>query len=402
MLFKKDELRLLWPFYLGILILSISSVIMPFIVIYFQELGINYFQIGMIMMGITLGVFLFEVPTGAFADTISRKYSVVLGYAIMSIPLLLFPIFKEPSTLFILWFIAGIGQTFASGAEEAWVVDNLKKERRERLIQEYFIKSTSIYSFGFVISPLIGMFLVKYISLSSLWYFMGAGFFINMLILLIFTKELYKPRKTKKKILTTIKNTKKSFKFIKNHKVILLILLGILALELTDIGNIGWQPLLVDLGLKINELGIVFSLIALLVMISPFIVNKLKGKKIKNTLITIMLIQIIVLGSILFIHPPLFIPAIIFILILNSTYSIHDTIIGPYKHRFIPSKIRSTVSSTENMMRSLSHIILLLFGGLLLDTIGIKETIALGAIFAVIAIIIYRKLPNDTIQVTKK
>ena len=37
-IFKKDELKLLWPFYLESLVFGLSAVIMPFFIIYFLDL----------------------------------------------------------------------------------------------------------------------------------------------------------------------------------------------------------------------------------------------------------------------------------------------------------------------------------------------------------------------------
>src|SRR3989338_6721882 len=85
MLFKKNELRHLWPFYLSTLVVSITSVVIPFMVLYFRELHFSFFQISILFAGFGISMFLFEVPTGALADNISRKLSVTLGYFLAGI-----------------------------------------------------------------------------------------------------------------------------------------------------------------------------------------------------------------------------------------------------------------------------------------------------------------------------
>ena len=77
-IFKKDELKLLWPFYLESLVFGLSAVIMPFFIIYFLDLGLSYFKIALLGSVYSFFIFLFEVPTGAFADGFSRKYSSII------------------------------------------------------------------------------------------------------------------------------------------------------------------------------------------------------------------------------------------------------------------------------------------------------------------------------------
>ena len=160
MLFKKDELKLLWPFYLYYLVFGLSTMIMPFMIIYFVNLGFSFFQIALITSAFGIAMFLFEVPTGAFADSFSRKYSVILGFLITAFAVILIPLMTNFYLLLFMWVLAGIGMTFVSGAEESWVVDNLNKFKRTDLHQEFFIKSGSLAAFGAIFAPFVGALLV--------------------------------------------------------------------------------------------------------------------------------------------------------------------------------------------------------------------------------------------------
>ena len=75
--------------------------------------------------------------------------------------LTIIPLFTNFYFLIFLWVVVGLGMTFVSGAEEAWVIDNLNKYKRKDLHHEFFIKSQSIASFGIIFAPLIGSILVK-------------------------------------------------------------------------------------------------------------------------------------------------------------------------------------------------------------------------------------------------
>ncbi|MHB1064500.1 MAG: MFS transporter [Georgenia sp.] len=77
----------------------------------------------------TLGMVLFEVPTGVVADTIGRRYSYLFGTVTLAVATLLYVLLWQVHAAFWTWAVAsmllGLGYTFFSGAVEAWLVDAL-------------------------------------------------------------------------------------------------------------------------------------------------------------------------------------------------------------------------------------------------------------------------------------
>jgi len=86
---------------------------------------LNFSPLQLLLMGtaIELGVLLGEVPTGVMADVFSRKWSVVLGGAFISSAQLASGIVDQWELYLVTQFVWGIGWTFISGAEIAWVTD---------------------------------------------------------------------------------------------------------------------------------------------------------------------------------------------------------------------------------------------------------------------------------------
>ncbi|EYR64921.1 major facilitator transporter [Actinotalea ferrariae CF5-4] len=80
----------------------------------------------------TLGVVLFEVPTGVVADTWGRRTSYLLGTVTLAVTTLLYLGLWQVGAPFWQWAVSsvllGLGFTFFSGALEAWVVDALRHE----------------------------------------------------------------------------------------------------------------------------------------------------------------------------------------------------------------------------------------------------------------------------------
>jgi MFS family permease len=77
----------------------------------------------------TVGMVIFEVPTGVVADTVGRRASFLLGTLVLSGATVLYWLMWVWSAPFWAWALAsillGLGFTFFSGAVEAWLVDAL-------------------------------------------------------------------------------------------------------------------------------------------------------------------------------------------------------------------------------------------------------------------------------------
>jgi DHA3 family tetracycline resistance protein-like MFS transporter len=81
----------------------------------------------LVMLGTFLEatVLLMEVPTGAFADAVGRKLSVIVGFAVIGIALLTVGLVRSFPMLAIAQILWGLGFTFWSGAEVAWITDEV-------------------------------------------------------------------------------------------------------------------------------------------------------------------------------------------------------------------------------------------------------------------------------------
>jgi DHA3 family tetracycline resistance protein-like MFS transporter len=79
----------------------------------------------LVLLGTALevAVFLFEVPTGVFADTFGRRRSVITGFLLMGCGFALEGVIPEFVAVLAAQAIWGVGYTFISGALEAWIAD---------------------------------------------------------------------------------------------------------------------------------------------------------------------------------------------------------------------------------------------------------------------------------------
>ncbi len=94
----------------------------------FQMAQLNPLQLVLLGTVLELSVFIFEIPTGIVADLKSRKISVIIGYALIGCGFILEGSFQLFGTILLAQMLWGIGYTFISGAEDAWLADEIGEE----------------------------------------------------------------------------------------------------------------------------------------------------------------------------------------------------------------------------------------------------------------------------------
>lgn len=68
-----------------------------------------------------------EVPAGVMADTISRKWSLVITHILVGTSMVVTGLVTAFPTLVVTQMVWGLGWTFASGADVAWITDELDR-----------------------------------------------------------------------------------------------------------------------------------------------------------------------------------------------------------------------------------------------------------------------------------
>lgn len=112
----------------------------------------------LVLIGTTLEVstFLFEVPTGIVADAYSRRLSIVIGYLLIGLGLLIEGFFPAFWPIVISSAIWGLGYTFTSGAKQAWITDEIGEEKANKLFMRTARLSAYAYLFGLGVTLLLG------------------------------------------------------------------------------------------------------------------------------------------------------------------------------------------------------------------------------------------------------
>ena len=122
-----------------------ASIFFPMIFVAFslyQVTDARLTPLQLVLIGTALEVsgFVFEVPTGIIADVYSRKLSIIIGYILMGLGFILMGFYPAFFPILIAQVIWGLGYTFTSGAEEAWISDEIGEEKANQL----FLRATRI------------------------------------------------------------------------------------------------------------------------------------------------------------------------------------------------------------------------------------------------------------------
>lgn len=181
------------------IIISLASSIMftTYAIYYIEELGLNPLQLILIGTAIELTVIIFESITGVVADTYSRRLSIIIATFILgaafifegSIPYLststvVAGLVSAFVLLLIGEFIRGIGETFLSGADQAWLTD----EVGEGAVAKIFIRTNQLRLIASLAGIIISVALAS-IALNLPYIVGGALYILLGVFLCIFMKE---------------------------------------------------------------------------------------------------------------------------------------------------------------------------------------------------------------------
>ena len=142
----------------------------------------------------TLGLVLFEIPTGMIADTWGRRTSYLLGAGIQLVGNLLYFWMWHTKGPFWGWGIAslllGFGYTFFSGALEAWLVDALKDSGYEDDLDPIFAKNQIVTGAAMLVGAIAGGFIAQIATL-GMPYLVRAGLqLVSFFVAFVLMKDL--------------------------------------------------------------------------------------------------------------------------------------------------------------------------------------------------------------------
>jgi MFS family permease len=117
----------------------------------------------------TLGMVVFEVPTGVVADTRGRRFSFLLGTGTLLASTLLYLWMWDIRAPMWGWAVSslliGLGFTFFSGATEAWLVDALAATDHEGSLEAVFGRAQVVGGAAMLVGSVLGGVIAQFTDL---------------------------------------------------------------------------------------------------------------------------------------------------------------------------------------------------------------------------------------------
>ncbi|MBU7034165.1 MAG: MFS transporter, partial [Theionarchaea archaeon] len=359
--------------------------------VYLLDRGFSYSVIGL-ALAVNGGLMaVLEVPTGALADAISRKFSIISGLVGYGLVLLAIPSITGPSTLVLVFALWALPMTLLSGAGEAWVVDNLKAENREDLIKEFFAKDISIQNMGTIFAGLIAGVVVRFLGMDALWYLQGFIVFISISVLAL-QKEHFERKKVRvvESIIETCNNIRDGARFTMRERNVFFIMAAVFFVSVSSqIMTVCSKPFLEIMGVAREYFGYLSAVGAALCVVMPFLA-KYAAELLKREQYYLSLHALgsgLVLVLVLLVRTPGMAGIIFVFMILR--YTTYDPVLEPFFQGFLPPKLRATVASLRNMVLSMA----VLLGDCLIsafaDMAGPQLMLAAGGLFFLPSVLLF-------------
>ena len=129
--------------------------------LFLRSRGLNQLQVNTVAATYFMVTFLTDVPTGAFADAIGRRVSVVLGCLLHAAALMLYFFSYHYWHFIVAEILDGVATTFGNGAIDAWAVDALDAAGFVGAKDRIFSRVAQIFRVGAMTGALAGAYLAR-------------------------------------------------------------------------------------------------------------------------------------------------------------------------------------------------------------------------------------------------
>lgn len=380
----KENIRLDY-FYRFFSNFSITSAIW---VLYLGYKGMNLIQIGLLESIFHITGLIFEIPTGAIADLLGRKKTIVIGRVLSLVACLIVMFSNNFIYLAIGFSIDALSYNLNSGSEDALVYDSLKILGKENEYEKILGRYNLIIEIAGGIAVFIGGALAN-ISFTLSY---AAAIFIN-LISLFFSLRFFEVLNKEKEVRGSLKETlrehfKGSYFILKENKRLrkLLVFFPLVSVFSATVFFYG-QQYFSDSGLSKIQISLIFLAHGIFSGLGSLLSSKInRALKEKGYLFIPLGISVsIILFSLADYKVGIF--SFCFIGFFTAMlYPISSNMIN----ELIPSKMRATIISIDSMIFSIGMVLLFPIAGVIGEYISLRFAfLIIGIIISILGSIIF-------------
>ena len=366
-------------------------IVMPIVVIFFQENGLSLQEV-MILQGMySFMVATMEIPSGYLADVFGRKNTLILGGIFCFFGFLII------SLSFSFWYfiigeiILGIGSCFISGADSAILYDSLAESKKENEYTKVEGVAYGIGNFSEAIAGICGGLLAE-ISLRLPWnvQVVVAGLIIPFTFLLVEPKK-HQQNKLAKSFKTIWQVVK--FSLVENKTLKWLIILS------SSIGfstlSLAWfaQPYFKSIDMPLKYFGFAWAFLNLTTGFSSINAYRMQGLFSKNSFLILLSLGISI---------PIFLlsksTTILGLILITTVYIVRGLatpIMRTYINDLTPSNMRATVLSIRSFCIRVTFALMAPLMGWIVDIYSLGQSfLLLGIIVGITTVVASLKLKS--------
>ena len=358
-----------------------------FFILFLIEKGLPYTQIGILYAVREIAINVLEVPSGIVADTWGRK-NALTGSFIAYIASFLVFYFSSDFWWFLLAFVLyGAGDAFRSGTHKGMIMDYLKINQWDDQKINYYGHTRACSQKGSAISSLIAGIIVFYTGMyRDIFLYSVIPYFINLLLILSYPKELNHSIKPSDKTEYGIGATLRSFwQIIRKPHVLKIINTSALHTAYLKAVKDYIQPLMVHVALLIPILmntpqdkkngivvGVLYFFIYLLTSRASQMASKLEAGSKRNISYTTLLwgFGLGIFSGICFFYGFWVISFLAFVGIY-IVENIRKPVLTGYVADRVPNEILASVISAQSLLKTVITAVIALVFGFLADRSGI-------------------------------
>ena len=163
----------------------------PYLFIYLASFDINLFQFGILFSISQITVYIFEIPSGVYADRVGKRKTLCLSFIFYIISFIIF-FFGKSFILFVpAMIIFGLGEAFRSGTHKAMILTYLENKNWYNHRAYVYGRTRSFSLLGSAISAILSIIIVlSFSELKIVFIFCIIPYVIDFLLILSYPKYL--------------------------------------------------------------------------------------------------------------------------------------------------------------------------------------------------------------------
>ncbi len=356
------------------------------------DLGLSPFRLVLLGTVMELMVLVSESPTGAMADVFSRKWSIVVAWVLMGFAQLFAPVSEALPILLIWQALFGFGYTFQSGADTAWVTDEIGVEDDSLVMNKAIAMML-----GIAVGVGAAMALTQWSIRGTMALSGVISLVLAAVLAVVMTERNFTPvDRTKRTASRAFADTwRDGFSVVKRSSVLRIVIVATFIMAMVDetVDRLDF-PRMRELGfpdLEAEQSAVIFGAIWILMTVLALPAMIVASRRIdgnsSDRYSAILMGSLLILGGIGIgmMSGSIFALAIFGWVIRDVIREVVDPVGEAWVNRQAHSEVRATVISFRSQSMAFGEIVGGLALGLLAELVSLQAAFAVGAVLMVVA-----------------